>query len=427
MKILWLCNMIPPVVAEQFNMETSVKEGWISGSLCRLVKEGNSDIELGIVMPDRHQESSMVKKECEVSGVKIKCYFVKEDTAHPWIYDETLEASMKAVIEDYKPDLVHSFGTEYPHTLAMAKALSNPDKLMLGIQGVMSVYADDYFAELPQKIIKSSTFRDIVKRDNIAMQQEKISKRAEFERQSLMLAGHVTGRTAFDKEETAKINPKLQYHFMNETLRGEFDGYGWNIDNLDKHIICVSQGDNALKGFHKLLMAMPMILQKYPDTTIVVAGNSVTKYKTLKEKIKIGSYGKYLRDLMTKMQLENRVKVLGRLNASQMKDMYLSSSVYVSPSFCENSPNSMGEAMVLGTPVITARVGGIPSMAKEDEEVLMYDAPKESELANQIIKLFGDRDLALSLSKNASKRAMVTHNPDTNFARLLEIYKTICQ
>ena len=31
MKVLWLCNVMMPMIAEQFSLEASNKEGWISG------------------------------------------------------------------------------------------------------------------------------------------------------------------------------------------------------------------------------------------------------------------------------------------------------------------------------------------------------------------------------------------------------------
>ena len=39
MKILWLLNELPPMVAEQLNRVGSNKEGWISGALSRIVRE----------------------------------------------------------------------------------------------------------------------------------------------------------------------------------------------------------------------------------------------------------------------------------------------------------------------------------------------------------------------------------------------------
>lgn len=59
----------------------------------------------------------------------------REDTVHPENYDASMEQSLKAVIDDFQPDIVHIFGTEFPHTLAMVKAFGNPERTLIGIQG----------------------------------------------------------------------------------------------------------------------------------------------------------------------------------------------------------------------------------------------------------------------------------------------------
>ena len=39
MRLLWVCNIMPPVIGQYLGKECSVKEGWISGILARLIKE----------------------------------------------------------------------------------------------------------------------------------------------------------------------------------------------------------------------------------------------------------------------------------------------------------------------------------------------------------------------------------------------------
>ena len=91
-----------------------------------------------------------------------------------------------------------------------------------------------------------------------------------------------------------------------------------------------------LKGFHYLLQAMPEILQKFPEAHISVAGIGITAYGSLKEKLKISGYGKYLRKLMEENGLEDKITVLGQLSDVQMKEAYLNSHVFVCPSALEN-------------------------------------------------------------------------------------------
>lgn len=115
---------------------------------------------------------------------------------------------------------------------------------------------------------------------------------------------------------------------------------------------------------------MPEILEQFPDAHVSVAGNSITACGSLKEKLKISGYGKYLRDLIYKNGLEDKVTVLGSLSDVQMKEAYLRSHVFACPSALENSPNSLGEAMLLGLPCVASRTGGIPDMAEDGTSAL---------------------------------------------------------
>lgn len=424
MKILWLCNVVPPMIAKQLNIDTTVKEGWVDASLRRLVNDSKRELEMGICVP--YEIDVPFKKDVvELEGKEIKVYRFLEHTQTPWVYDKTLEIIFDGIIKDFEPDLVHIFGTEYPHTLACVKAFNNPDKTLIGIQGVMKECAKHYCGGLSIKVINKRTFRDAIKSDNIALQQEKFFRRAEFEDEALKLTGNVTGRTEFDKNAALEINPKLEYFHMNETLRREFYEGKWEVDSLSDHSIFVTQADYPLKGFHDLLEAMPAILDKYPDARIYVAGNSITGYSTIKEKIKIGTYGAYLRKLMKELGLEDKVTVLGKLSAEQMKDRYLNSSVLVCTSYIENSPNSVGEAMLLGTPVVVPKTGGIPSIANENE-ALFYEVGNTNQLSETILKLFSDKELAIKLSEAEKKRAIEDHDSDKNFERLTEIYDQLC-
>ena len=66
----------------------------------------------------------------------------------------------KRIIRDFKPDVVHIFGTEFPHALACARAYRRPSRILIGIQGLISACADVYMADLPRNIQHKVTFRD---------------------------------------------------------------------------------------------------------------------------------------------------------------------------------------------------------------------------------------------------------------------------
>lgn len=428
MKVLWVCNIIPPMVAKALGLDYSIKEGWITGILEEMIEQEEA-LELGIAYPvmERKEKGSFSLFITSSIGKKVKkitCYEFEEDTARPQIYGgKPLEERMEEIFQDFQPELLHLFGTEYGHSLAAARTFPRKEKILVGLQGIVAECAKYYMAELPENVQKRKTFRDLLKKDSMKQQQEKFYIRAERERETLEKAGCVTGRTKFDFEAAKKINPSLTYFFMNETMRKEFYRGEWKLENCKPYQIFFSQADYPLKGFHHMLQAAYLLEKKYPGISIRVAGNSITGYTTLKEKIKISAYGNYIRKMIGRGKLKNKITFLGRLSAEEMKAEYLNSHCYVCASSIENSPNSLAEAMLLGTPVVAAKTGGIPSLLEEGKEGLLFERGNPKELAACIEKIWEDDCLAQKLSWQEKLRAHKTHDPKINYHRLIEIYR----
>lgn len=421
MRVLWLCNIMLPAIARELGMAASNKEGWLTGLAGQLIqKRQENHIELGICFP-------VGKGGVPVRGTAggIRFFGFAEDTGHPECYDKGLESRLLTILEDYRPDVVHIFGTEFPHTLAMTRCVKDKARILIGVQGICSKIADFYTADLPKAVVRRFLIRDILRWDNIARQQKKFVKRGRMETEALRNAGHITGRTTWDREAIAVLAPEAVYHPMNETLRPEFYTKRWRLAECEKYSVFLSQGNYPVKGLHYLLLALPDILKQFPETKVYVAGDEITRYCTLKEKIKIGSYGKYCLKLIKDGGLTENVVFLGKLNSGEMCRRYVKSHVCLSASSIENSSNSVGEAMLLGMPTVSSAVGGIPSMLEHEKEGLLYPHKDKDALAACICRMFADDAFAVSCGENAAKRAAVTHDPDTNYRRLVEIYEEI--
>ncbi|MCR5501554.1 MAG: glycosyltransferase family 4 protein [Lachnospiraceae bacterium] len=420
MKVLWVTNIMLPDIACELGLSHSVREGWLTG-IFRTFTESGTDLSVAYpVMRDDIPEKIVVRG--------ASCYSFREDLKAPWKADPSLSGSLERILSQVSPDLIHIFGTEFPHAAAAAEAYRNPGRTLIGLQGICSRIAEDYMALLPDRVVRGRTFRDILRKDSLMDQAAHFCLRAENEKKALLAAGHVTGRTAFDREEALKVNPSLIYHPMNETLRPEFYEGIWNINNTHSHTIMAGQADLPLKGMHFLLEAASLLLPEYPDLKIVIAGNPVTgpgRSLTPCQTLKLSGYGKYLRDLITKCGLWDHIEIKGMLSSSGMKEEYLRSAVFVCPSYIENSPNTLGEAMLLGMPVIASDAGGIPSMLGE-KEGLLFPRGDVPALSNALAKLFDMEDngneALFSLCENARNRALRTHDPEENRHRLLRIY-----
>lgn len=431
MKVLWLCLFLPEQVANKLNIKESVKEGWITGALDRMVED--SDVSLAIAHPVISELEETKEEIMLTEKFSVTCFRFREDTLHPERYDSSMEIRLHRIVSEFDPDVIHVFGTEYGHTLAMTNVISRLEeagkspRLLVGLQGIIYRCGEEYECGLSRDIVNRNTFRDIIKRDNIRCAKAKFISRGENEKKALSKVKHVTGRTRFDRDCAISLNPDVVYHHMNETLRAPFYSGAWNLADCRRHSIFVSQGDYPLKGLHIVLAAMPAIMRKYPDATLTVAGNNITAFDSFKDKLRLSSYGKYIRELISSNNLWDHVHFTGRLGSEVIKAKYLECHTYVCASSIENSPNSMGEAMLLGVPVVAPDTGGIPSMLDNGKEGLLFPAMDSEKLADCIIRLWSDDALAMEMGAHAMARATKTHDADANYKRLMEIYEELCE
>ena len=166
------------------------------------------------------------------------------------------------------------------------------------------------------------------------------------------------------------------------------------------------------------------MVKTYPDATLFVTGSSFL-HKSLKGKLRQSGYEKYLASLAKKYHLEEKIVFLGHLSADQMKQAYLDANVFALPSTLENSPNSLGEAMVLGVPSVAADVGGVRNLMNHGREGLIYEPGNVQALAEGIGQLFALEDRAAAFGEAARTHALQTHDPDKNLQDLIHIYHEI--
>ena len=421
MRILWITNIIIPAIAASINENISNREGWLSGIFDNWVN--NDNYSLCVAFP-----ISKDKADVAIKVNNIDCYSFHEDLRYPENYDNNIQKEIENIISKVKPDIVHIFGTEFPHALAAAKAIKDPSKVLLGIQGICTKIYEDYEANIPDKVVKEVTLRDFLKKDSVLNQKAKFLKRSLNENELIKISDNITGRTDFDKKYVCDVNDECIYYHMNETMRSSFYKDSWDLKNTIKHSIFIGQGDYPIKGMHFLLMAAGKLIDKYPDLTINIAGNSIINTKSIKDKLKTPSYGKYLRKLIKINNLSGHLNALGSLSEENMKQQYLNSAVFVLASYVENSPNTLAEAMLLGLPIVTSDAGGVKSMINDDEGFIYKrgDVDALASYIDQVFTLEDKEDEGLKIKCSLTQRkAKDMFDGETNYQKLISIYDDI--
>lgn len=414
MKVLWLSNVLFPEVCKELNINAPVVGGWMHS---------------GAEMLMNHNPSTKLAVASLYAGEELRCiekfaiiYYLIPNKGGNQFYNPALEKYYKEITKNYQPDIVHIHGSEYPHSLAYVKACGSTN-VVLSIQGLVSIYAKHYLGGILEKEVrKNRTLRDILRNDSLLRQQSKMKQRGAYEIELLKSMQHIIGRTSWDSSNTWAINPKATYHFCNETLRPFFYKKRWKLEKCQKFSIFLSQAHYPIKGIQQLIQALPLVLEHFPQTKVYVAGNN---FMTIPWYRKNG-FAKYLEKLMLKNKVSNSQFIfLGSLNENQMAEQYKSAHVFVCPSAIENSPNSVGEAQLVGTPCVASYVGGTMDLIKEGETGLLYRFEETALLAKHICTVFADADLANSISAKARVAAVQRHDKNLNASQLNSIYTQI--
>lgn len=423
MRLMWLSSYPIPCICSELGIPSIYNEGWKSTLFDQLTNEGG--IEFSIVFPLKNYDEIDEGRICNAN------YYTIPASADAAKYSKEQESALCKILIKEKPDVIHVWGTEFPHALAMANAAiktGNISKVVGSLQGIMGECAFSYEKCLPFYVRYRRLIGDILLGKGIRKEKKSFQQRACFENEFIGKVQHVIGRTDFDRAYSTMINPRARYHYCAETLRKEFYTEYWRYEQCIPHTLFISQAAYPIKGLHIFLEALNIVVSKYPDTMLYISGGDIlTQKKGLKSIVIKYSYSSYLRKLINKYQLNDHIKMLGPLSAEEMKKQYLKANVFVSSSVIENSPNSVGEAMLLGVPTVASNVGGTNSVFTHGVDGYLYQYDLPYMCAHYICSLFAEPNSAKEFGKNARRHARLIHDPKNNLDTLMGIYTLIAE
>lgn len=422
MKVLWLVNIVLPKVGWQLGISSSVFGGWILGAL-----NGIKNV-VDITVATVSTEIDTVK-ECNIDNVNYIVF--------PYLEKELLEKEFKNYLETNNFDIVHIYGTEMYQSNSMINVFPK-ERTVINIQGLLYYYSIHFIEGIPEKFLcddllyKMLPARVIKLMKPIVFDLNDMKEKSKIELDTILKCSNMIGRTSWDKACVKQINPNINYYCVNETLRDSFyTNKVWNPNNCEKYSIFLSQANYPIKGLHYFLRALVIIKKFYPNVKVYISGHNIINnekniLQQTKDKYRKG-YDNYIKKYMYENNLSENIEFIGILSEKEMVNRYLNSNVFVCPSTIENSPNSICEAMMLGTPIVASYVGGISDLIDNNVEGMLYQTSAPYMMADCIMKIFRDDEFALKLSRNAIKRSHETHNKKRNADNLLRVYMDIIE
>jgi len=414
MKVLWLTHTASGA-SKALNVDDPGR-GWI-GSLEAHVRK-IADIDLAIAFFNNQPEFKFSLgnvtyypipfKYTSLSGKIVQRLFSR-------LYDSNVEA-LKKVIDDFKPDVIHLFGTESGIGEAV-KFTQVP--VVVHLQGLVNPYLYSWLPKgvSQRKIWMNSSFRAKLLRRGTYFEYKLFQKRAVREEEIIRHSKYYFGRTEWDKNFIRLHQPDCVYTHCEEVLRPLFYRSAWipPANNVFKMVTIINP--QIYKGIEIILEAAAILKKNarftfewsviglQPDNEIVQLIEGITRKKFKNYNISF--------------------------KGSKVEDTLLeevsTANLFVHPSHIDNSPNSICEAMLLGMPVVAGYVGGIPSLISDNVNGILYNSNDPYHLAGKIAELHSQPDLLKQLGREARKVGMQRHNVETIVSTVYATYRSMIE
>lgn len=183
------------------------------------------------------------------------------------------------------------------------------------------------------------------------------------------------------------------------------------VPNIKKEKIILFSGTLCKnKGYVDLIKAFGLISGKYEDWRLVFAGNGEI------------SEGK---QLSLQLGIEHQVVFLGWVSGKEKDRIFRQATIFCLPSYSEGFPMAILEAWAYGLPVITTPVGGITDVAKDEENILLFNPGDINALASQLENMIMNPTLKLKISEASLDFAHNIFNIDKISMQLDAIYSSL--
>ncbi len=190
--------------------------------------------------------------------------------------------------------------------------------------------------------------------------------------------------------DTTRFRPGLKERFRKGIPQFLFVG------NLYKH-----------KKVQELILALKKILKSYPEAHLQIVGGGCAFSK--------------LEHLLTSLNLQDHVTLVGRVSDSDLPYYYASCDVYVTSSRYEVCPIPLLEAMACGKPITASSIPSHSELLSRSKSGVLYTLADVEELCAKIIRTYRNRD---HYKDNAIRFAQ-KNNWSTVTNKVLRVYNSI--
>lgn len=408
LRVLWFANN-PGTAKETMGQADASSGSWIEATEKQIKKTGNVSLALAFLTHGKktrkiHYEGGQYYAIAQKSKIRVLTdLLLLKKTA----FDACEIADLQEVINEFKPDIIHIYGTENVYGL-VAQATNIP--IVVRIQGILqeidkywlkNISAIDVFMSFNPAFITKSFYQHFRFKRSVQREKEIFSATRNYICQS-----------DWDSKITGILSPKGTQHRINTVVRSEFFNKEWHPHQNRKklRLFTIAQA-RSYKGLEQILQVASILKKSGCDFKWHVAG--INSQEQLLKIFERKSGIKYK---------EVNITFLGILKESEVISQFLNCNIYVHTSHIENGCNSLTEAQVLGIPSIANFAGGMSSTMVHRVTGIFTPNTDALAMAGEILHLQKNPDEATNLGKTARQRALKEFNTKISMQKLLEVY-----
>lgn len=405
MKVLWLS-----VNPAKFEERTS--GSWI-GALQEIVVQHCPEIELGITFeygsaPFKIERDGVTYYPIQNGGSRLDKLRLKLSPRYEW---RLLQAKLEAVVHDFQPDVIHCFGSEYTYGYLQQAVPEIP--VIVHMQGFLNIYNASEMQALRVRDYYKLYHYNPLQMLHFKFRYNKNHVKDEMEREIMRLNRYFMGRTEWDRNIVRYYSPQAEYFHCPEAIRRAIkeSPVRWTFQpSATMHIVSISSA-SALKGNGIILQTARFLKEQGFDFRWRVAGDIQTF--------------KLFESITGISHEEVNIDLIGFIDAATVARELAAAEVYVHAAIIDNSPNSLCEAQLIGCPVISAFVGGIPQLMEDGKSGIFYPYNEFHTLAFTLMNLHNNREKLEALSHHEIEVSHRRHDETVIAHRLMEIYSSI--
>src|SRR3989344_913170 len=183
------------------------------------------------------------------------------------------------------------------------------------------------------------------------------------------------------------------------------------LKNINKPIILYAGRLISQKGIDIFIKSIKLLQDKGYNFHYIIAGKGNTNllYNNLK-KNKID---------------KNNINYVGYIDNRNLVYLYRMSDIFTLPSYYENLPISLLEAMSMKSCCISTNVGAVDEVIDNNKNGILINPGDYKKLAENIIFLTENPEIIRKISKNAREKVLKNFRSDIMAKKTLDVYKNI--